>query len=253
MNSLNAPPSVCRQRARRSKAQALGHQKIPATGFPFQCPHPPPLRSRFRSCHSAPSPGTPQAAEACWLKPALCQPAGCVQAEGSSCPYSPLAACLPGIVPAPRSAPVSPPAGGRARKAGQGCAALPGKKAQLWARQAADSKGTSRFPLAELAWSSLPPTHPTFKPPSFAGQQDHLRGTARWSLPPVQSPLPVLSPLGNSDGFTGAAPPSTGRLQTRVGTERWLSRGVVYTALEQSGRLPAVHRQKERGNLLAGL
>lgn len=173
------------------------------------------LRSCRLSFHSAPSPGMSQAEESCRVKPVQCQPAGCVQAERGSCPYSPLAAYPPGIVPAPQSAPVSPPAGGRAGKAGQGCAALPGKKADLRAGQAVDGRGNSLFTLAEpshtplmLAQSSLLLTRPVFKPPPHTGQQGHSQGAVRASLPSVQSPLPALPPQGDPDSFTGPAPPS---------------------------------------------
>lgn len=47
------------QRAKRSKAQALGHQKVPATTIPV--PLSLPLRSSFLLFCSAPSTGTPQA------------------------------------------------------------------------------------------------------------------------------------------------------------------------------------------------
>lgn len=214
-----------------------GSPKSTCHWVPTPVPSSLPLRSCLLLFRSAPSPGTPQAEEACQVKPVQCQPAGCVQAEGGSRPYSPLAAYPPGIVPAPQSAPVSPQAGGRAGKAGQGCAALPGKKAELQAGQAVDGRGNSLFPLAEpshtpltLAWSSLLLTRPVFKPPPHRGQQGHSQGAARGPLPTVQSPLPALPPQGDCDSFTGAAAPSIGWLQTRVGIERWLSTCRVHSA-----------------------
>lgn len=111
------------------------------------------------------------------VTPVQCQIVGCVQTEGGSCPYSPLAVYLPGIIPSPQSALVSPPAGGRSEKAEQDCAALPGKKAELWAGQAVDGTRNSWFPfeklsltLLMLAESSLVLTSPMFKSPPHPGQ-----------------------------------------------------------------------------------
>ena len=193
-------------KAESQEGQGTGSRSLKSTchWVPVPVPSSLPLRSCLLSFRSAPSPGTPQAEEACQVKPVQCQPAGYVQAEGGSCPYSPLAAYLPGIVPAPQSALVSPPAGGRAGKAGQGCAALPGKKAELRAGQAEEGRENSLFPLTEpshtlltLLQPSLPLTRAVFKPPPHTGQQGHSQGAARGSLPPVQSPLLALPPHGD--------------------------------------------------------
>lgn len=97
----------------------------------------------------------PQAEDACQVTPVQCQPIGCAQTEGGSCPYSPLAVYLPGIVPAPQFVLVSPPAGGRSGKEEQGYAALPGKKAELWAGQAVDGRRNIWFPFAKLSLTVL--------------------------------------------------------------------------------------------------
>lgn len=63
----------------------------------------------------------------------------------------------------------------------------------------------------------------------------------RTALCPCASPPPCPA-------SSGRCMPST--LQARVRNKRWLSRCVVHTAVRQSGRLPALYREK--GNLVAG-
>lgn len=175
MNSSKAPPSVCRE------PRGVGHK-------PWVTKKYLPLGSHSSTLISAPQeqlPLVPFSSQP-WHVPGKGHTPGntCVVpacrlcAEGGSCPYSPLAVYLPGIAPSPQSALVSPPAGGRSGKAEQGCAALPGKKAQLWAGQAVDGRrNSSWFPFAKLsltllmlAESSLLLTSPMSKPPPHPGQ-----------------------------------------------------------------------------------